>query len=91
MRDEPTFEQIAADLLQARDAARLTTMPSRRLVGFDLDSGYQVGRLCHQRLVERGYQPVGRKVGFTNRATWREFDLDTPIWAHLAPLEVELA
>lgn len=26
---------------------------------------------------------MGRKIGFTNPATWKEFNLNTPIWAHM--------
>ncbi len=83
MRTDCALDQLAADLLQARDAARLTTLPSRRGVGFELEKGYQVGHVLHERLLERGYRSVGRKLGFTNPATWEEFHVDTPIWAHM--------
>ena len=75
--------RLTADLLQARDRAALMPLPSQGLNSFDLNRGYEVGRRLHDRLVERGWKPVGRKIGFTNPATWREFNLDTPIWAHV--------
>ena len=89
--DDTALDRLASGLLQARDDARLTTLPSRGEVGFDLDTGYRVGRVLHERLVERGHRPVGRKIGFTNPATWKEFDLDTPIWAYLYASTVHLA
>ena len=82
---------VAADLLRARDTASLTALPSQSQAGFDLEKGYQVGRALHEDLVERGYAPVGRKIGFTNRATWEEFRLDTPIWAHMYSHTVHFA
>jgi 2-oxo-3-hexenedioate decarboxylase len=89
--DDRALEDLATDLLQARDAAALTTPPSRREANFDLERGYQVGRALHERLTRRGYRAVGRKIGFTNPATWREFDLDTPVWAPVYQQTVHLA
>ena len=83
MRNDTAHAQLAVDLLQARDAARLTTLPSQREVGFNLENGYQLGRVLHERLLKRGYRSVGRKLGFTNPDTWKEFNVDTPIWAHM--------
>ena len=91
LRSGQVFHQLADDLLKARDTARPVTRPTDRSVGLDLDTGYQVGHILHQRLVERGYQPVGRKIGFTNPATWKEFDLQTPIWAHMYAQTVHFA
>jgi len=88
---DTALSRVAADLLRARDTASLTTLPSRSQAGFDLDSGYQVGRALHEGLVGRGYAPVGRKIGFTNQATWKEFQLDTPIWAHMYAQTVKFA
>ncbi len=88
---DSALSRVAADLLHARDTASLTTLPSRSQAGFDLDRGYQVGRALHEGLVGRGYAPVGRKIGFTNPATWREFHLDTPIWAPMYAQTVKFA
>ncbi len=66
-------EKLVAELLQARDAVRLAANPSH--CGFDLPLGraYQIGRQLHEGLVSRGFKPIGRKIGFTNRATWEQF------------------
>ena len=34
---------------------------------------------------------IGRKIGFTNPVIWREFDLDTPIWAPMYEQTVHFA
>lgn len=83
MNDAHAIERLAGALLQARDTSGLIAPPSRGVIGFDLNKGYQVGRILHELLVERGFRAVGRKIGFTNPVTWKEFNLDTPIWAHM--------
>jgi 2-keto-4-pentenoate hydratase len=91
MNDECSLKCLTADLLLARDAAQLTTQPSQRDAGFRIERGYDVGYSLHTQLVERGYRPVGRKIGFTNPATWREFNLNTPVWAPMYEQTVHFA
>jgi 2-oxo-3-hexenedioate decarboxylase len=31
----------------------------------------------------RGEMPVGRKIGFTNRTIWAEYNVDRPMWGYL--------
>jgi 2-keto-4-pentenoate hydratase len=31
----------------------------------------------------KGRQPVGRKIGFTNRTIWPRYGVDRPLWAHM--------
>jgi 2-oxo-3-hexenedioate decarboxylase len=75
--------QLIEELLQARDAVRLAANPAH--FGFDLPLGraYQIGLGLHERLVARGFKPVGRKIGFTNRAMWDQFKVSEPVWAHV--------
>jgi 2-keto-4-pentenoate hydratase len=84
-------EQFVAELLQARDAVRIAPNPSH--FGFDLTLGraYQIGRGLHERLVARGFTPVGRKIGFTNRAMWEKFNATEPIWAPMYSQTVHFA
>ena len=91
MHDDIAIERMASDLLQARDTAGATRLPSQYEAGFDLHRGYQVGRVLHEHLVGRGFRAVGRKIGFTNTATWKEFNLNTPIWAHMYAQTVHFA
>lgn len=91
MHDDIAIEWMASDLLQARDTAGATRLPAQYEAGFDLHRGYQVGRVLHEHLVSRGFRAVGRKIGFTNPATWKEFNLNTPIWAHMYAQTVHFA
>ena len=83
MANDGRDERCIADLLHARDNAIVTQSPSQRRAGFDLEAGYQIGHALHQRLLDRGFRTVGRKIGFTNTATWRAFNLQSPIWGHV--------
>jgi len=91
MHEDIAIERMASDLLQARDTAGATRLPSQYEAGFDLHRGYGVGRVLHEHLVSRGFRAVGRKIGFTNPATWKEFNLNTPIWAHMYAQTVHFA
>jgi 2-oxo-3-hexenedioate decarboxylase len=67
----------------AQDACTQIAPFTGRLPGFDNASAYEVARLIHERHVEEGVVPVGRKIGFTNRTIWDEYGVYEPIWAHV--------
>jgi 2-oxo-3-hexenedioate decarboxylase len=91
MHDDAARDRLATELLRARDAVQLATLPSQLGAALDLDSAYQVGRVLHERLVERGFRSVGRKIGFTNRALWEQFKVSQPIWAPMYTQTVHFA
>jgi 2-oxo-3-hexenedioate decarboxylase len=41
--------------------------------------------LAHIEAVRRadGWEPVGRKIGFTNRSLWEPYGVDAPMWARV--------
>lgn len=84
-------ERLAAELLQSRDAAKLTALPSQRVMGFDVERGYAVSGVLHEKLLERGYQPVGRKIGLTNREAWERLQAKAPIWSHVYDKTIHFA
>lgn len=47
----------------------------------DLALAYEVLEHIGDRRRERGWIPVGRKIGFTNRAMWPRAGLRAPMWA----------
>ncbi len=77
--------------LDAKDNRTLITPPSHHDNTFGLDEGYQVYAGLDKRFRERGYQVVGRKIGFTNQALWEEFDIHTPIWAYIYDQTCQIA
>ncbi len=91
MNRHDASEWLIAGLLQARDDGGLVANPSQ--VGFDLslEDAYLIGHALHERLVARGFKPAGRKIGFTNRALWEQFQVSAPIWAHLYEQTVHFA
>jgi 2-keto-4-pentenoate hydratase len=81
-----------ADLvLDAFGSRRLIGLLSDRNPSFDQDGAYAIAAEVHQRRVERGENPVGRKIGFTNRAIWSERGLESPIWGHMYDSTVQYA
>jgi 2-keto-4-pentenoate hydratase len=64
---------------------------SHRLIGpfsdedpsLDEPGAYAIAREVHERRLERGEKPVGRKIGFTNRTIWHEYGVWAPIWGHV--------
>ena len=69
----------------------LDAFASQRLIGLlsdadpwlDEDGAYLIAHEVHAVRLARGEHPVGRKIGFTNRATWPEYGVSAPIWGHI--------
>ena len=78
--DTATLAAIAGESLAALDARRQITPFSARIDGFRLADAYRVGADVRARRVARGERPVGRKIGFTNRTIWAEYDVWAPVW-----------
>jgi 2-oxo-3-hexenedioate decarboxylase len=74
---------IAGRLIAAHDNA--TTLPpiTAGHPDFDVAAGYDVLREVEARRVASGWQPVGRKIGFTNRTIWPRYGVYLPMWAHV--------
>lgn len=77
------IQDIARELLQAHDHARLIASIATRDPDFDLDAAYRVAAELMQLRRSRGSRPVGRKIGFTNRSIWALYGVDAPMWAHV--------
>jgi 2-oxo-3-hexenedioate decarboxylase len=77
----------------------LDAFASKRLIGslsasdpsLDERRAYEVAAEVHARRMERGEQPVGRKIGFTNRTTWPQFGIWEPIWGYVYDSTVSYA
>jgi 2-oxo-3-hexenedioate decarboxylase len=78
-----TIQAIATELLDALDRTVLLTPITERVLGFDLATAYAVGAEISRRRRTRGERTIGRKLGFTNRATWTALGVDAPFWAHV--------
>ena len=82
--DEATLRLIAAEAFDAFNAGgRQVQSFSARHPGFTLDEAYRVTALANAMRVARGFRPLGRKIGFTNRRLWDEYGVRAPIWGYV--------
>jgi len=75
--------EIADRLLAACEGGTTTTSISRTSPAFGQEDAYEVLDLIAAHRRTNGWQPVGRKIGFTNRTIWQTFGVEAPMWAHL--------
>jgi len=83
MMSAPAVDAIAGEILDASAAHRQIAPFTERVPGFDLDAAYAVTAALRRLRLARGEQPVGRKVGFTNRTIWAEYGVYAPIWGDM--------
>ena len=71
---------LAEDLIAVHEHARLVRPFSERYPGLTPDAGYAAARELHEHRLARGWRPIGRKVGFTNRTLWARYGVHEPMW-----------
>lgn len=76
-------EALATQLLVAWDAGTALTPVTAVDPAFDVAAAYDVLAAIDARRRGRGWLPVGRKIGFTNRGLWARYGVDRPMWAHV--------
>jgi 2-oxo-3-hexenedioate decarboxylase len=76
-------DRIAQEILEAWRARRQVPSLAARLPGFDLGQAYQVTAALRRIRQGSGERPVGRKIGFTNRTIWDEYQVYAPIWGDM--------
>lgn len=84
-------EANATELLEALTHARSIATFTSRDPGFDRARAYAVAEGMHRARLARGEQPVGRKIGFTNRTIWAEYGVFEPIWGFVYDTTVAYA
>jgi 2-oxo-3-hexenedioate decarboxylase len=73
-------EELAAEAVAALETGRQIAPFSRRRHDFSLDDAYRVTAAVRRLRLARGETPIGRKIGFTNRTTWPDYE---PIWGYV--------
>jgi 2-oxo-3-hexenedioate decarboxylase len=76
-------DRIAQEMMEAWSARRQIPSLAARLPGFDLGQAYRVTAALRRFRQQRGERPVGRKIGFTNRTIWDEYQVYAPIWGDM--------
>ena len=74
---------LAQELYAAYKNGGIIMPPTSRDSGFDLTSAYAVEGELKRLRVEQGATPVGRKVGYANKAVWRILKLETLVWGSM--------
>jgi len=74
---------IGDRLLEAYESASTIDPISATVDGFDMPAAYAVLEAIKARRIADGWEPVGRKIGFTNTKLWDLYGVDRPMWAHV--------
>ena len=77
------IEQIATEIMDAWIGGRQISPIAARNPGFDMTAAYDVARAIRRTREARGEKPIGRKIGFTNRTIWDEYQVFAPIWGDM--------
>src|ERR687889_1049990 len=76
-------QSVAAEAFDVLDTGCQTAPFSSRLPRFDLDDAYRVTAAVRQMREARGETALGRKIGFTNRTIWDEYQIGAPMWGYI--------
>src|SRR5258708_17930477 len=74
---------VAAELFGTVETGRQKDPFSPRIPSFNLDDAYRVTAAVRKMRETRGELPMGRKIGFTNRTIWAEYNVYEPIWGYV--------
>jgi 2-oxo-3-hexenedioate decarboxylase len=80
---DASLTTIADRLIAAYDSASTLDPISASSPGFSVAEAYAVLAEIEARRRATGWQPVGRKIGFTNRTLWPRYGVWQPMWAHV--------
>lgn len=78
--DQARTRQISEELVALLGSGSQVVPFSQRYDGFDLEEAYDVVAKVLALRRARGETPVGRKIGFTNRAIWNTLGISAPVW-----------
>ncbi len=74
--------ELAHEILAAYGGATLQ-LPSARFPDWNLNAAYAVDSEFTRLRGAAGHRPVGRKIGFVNRALWPQQKIETVLWGRL--------
>lgn len=89
--DQIDIPKLAREMLTALDSGALVVPPTQRYPDLDFPTAYKVAAEEIRLRRERGEWSVGRKVGYTNRNIWEQYDVHEPIWGHVYSHTVQFA
>jgi 2-oxo-3-hexenedioate decarboxylase len=77
------IQSVAREVFTLLGTGRQTSSFHARDTGFSIDEAYRVTPLVRQMREQLGQHPIGRKIGFTNRTIWPEYNVFAPIWGYM--------
>ena len=77
------IDAIADEIFTTIGTGRQISPFTSRPAGLTLDDGYRVTALLNRRREARGEKRLGRKIGFTNRTIWEQYNVYAPIWGYV--------
>ena len=82
--DKTVLRDIAAEAAAAFNKGARQVQPfSARYPDLTMDDAYRITALANSMRLAKGYRPLGRKIGFTNRRLWDEYGVRAPIWGYV--------
>jgi 2-oxo-3-hexenedioate decarboxylase len=77
------IKEVAIELKKAEDNCTQLNPITSQFLNFNISDAYEVAHLVHEKRLEEGLIPVGRKIGFTNSALWAKYGVREPVWAYM--------
>jgi 2-oxo-3-hexenedioate decarboxylase len=74
---------LGEELIDLHEAPRLVAPFTQRYPHLSADDGYAAARVLHAHRLAKGWKPLGRKIGFTNRSLWERYGVHEPIWGFI--------
>jgi 2-oxo-3-hexenedioate decarboxylase len=76
-------QAVATEAFAVLDTGRQIAPFSSRIAQFDLEDAYRVTAAVRQMRETHGERALGRKIGFTNRTIWDEYQIGAPMWGYI--------
>ena len=77
------IHKLALKVKEALDNGLQILPITQEYPNFSLEDAYKVQMAIHDMRLKEGFIPVGRKIGFTNKAMWQAFGVEEPVWAYM--------
>jgi 2-oxo-3-hexenedioate decarboxylase len=77
------IDTIALEAFELLGTGRQTSPFSHRHERFTLADAYRTTLQVRRLREGRDEHPIGRKIGFTNRTIWSEYQVFAPIWGYM--------
>jgi 2-oxo-3-hexenedioate decarboxylase len=77
------LDSVASEAFSLLRTGRQTSPFSTRFENFGIAGAYRVTSLVRERREQNGERAIGRKIGFTNRTIWPQYNVYAPIWGYM--------